>query len=81
MKKDIHTANEEEQAKIRMKLEEFIKSGGYKSPLNYHPKGAKNPPPGRCSPSSAWRKRRMDFVLEKPMWEAGGTPVLHDWGA
>jgi hypothetical protein len=81
MKKDIHAANEEEQAKIHTKLEEFIKSGGYKSSLNYHPEGAKNPPPGRSSPSSAWRERLMDFVSEKPMREADGAPVLHGWGA
>jgi hypothetical protein len=81
MKKGIHAANEEEQAKICTKLEEFIKFGDYKSPLNYYPKGAENPPPGRSSPSSAWRERRMDFVPEKPMPEADGAPVLHGWGA
>jgi hypothetical protein len=82
VKKDIHTANEEEQAKICRKLEEFIKkSDDYKSPLNYYPKGTKNPLPGRSSPSSAWRERRMDFVPEKPMPEADGAPVLHGWGA
>jgi hypothetical protein len=79
--KDIHAANEEEQVKIRGKSEEFIKSGDYKSPLNYYPKGAENPPPGRSSPSSAWRERRMDFVPKKPMPEADGAPVLHGWGA
>jgi hypothetical protein len=77
VKKDIHAANEEERAKICTKIEEFIKSGDYKSPLIYCPKGAKNPPPGRSSPSSAWRERRMDFVPEKPMPEADGAPVLH----
>jgi hypothetical protein len=82
VKKDIHTANKEEQVKICGKLEEFIKkSDDYKSPLNYYPKGAKNPSPGRSSPSSAWRERRMDFVPEKPMPEADGAPVLHGWGA
>jgi hypothetical protein len=53
----------------------------YKSPLNYYPKGAKNPSPGRSLLSSAWRERRMDFVLEKPMPEADEAPVLHGWGA
>jgi hypothetical protein len=67
VKKDIHTANKEEQVKICGKLEEFIKSGDYKSPLKYYPKGAENPPPGRSSPSSAWRERCMDFVPKKPM--------------
>jgi hypothetical protein len=82
VKKDIHTANKEERVKICRKLEEFIKkSGNYRSPLNYYPKGAKNPSPRRSSPSSAWRERRMDFVLEKPMLEAEGAPILHGWGA
>jgi hypothetical protein len=72
VKKDIHTANKEEFIK---------KSGDYKSSPNYYPKGAKNPSPGRSSPSSAWRERRMDFVPEKPMPEADGAPVLHGWGA
>jgi hypothetical protein len=82
VKKDIHTANEEEQAKVCRKLEEFIKkSDDYKSSLNYCPKSAKNPSPGRCSPSSAWRERRMDFVPEKPMLEVDGAPVLHGWAA
>jgi hypothetical protein len=67
--------------KICTKLEEFIESGDYKSPLSYYPKGAKNPPPGRSLPSSAWRERRMDFVPEKPMPEADGAPILHGWGA
>jgi hypothetical protein len=80
--KSIHTANEEEQAKVCRKLEEFIKkSDDYKSPLNYYPKSAKNPSPGRCSPSSAWRERCMDFVPEKPMLEVNGAPVLHGWAA
>jgi hypothetical protein len=81
VKKDIHTANKEGQAKICKKLEEFIKSGDYKSPLDYYPKGAKNPPPGRSSLSSVWRERCMDFVPEKPMPEADGAPILHGWGA
>jgi hypothetical protein len=81
VKGDIHTTNEEEQARICTKLEESIKSGDYKSPLNYYPKGAKNPSPGRSSLSSAWRERRMDFVPEKPMPEADEAPVLHGWGA
>jgi hypothetical protein len=63
-------------------LEEFIKkSVDYKSPLNYYPKSAKNPLPGRSSLSSAWRMRRMDFVSEKLMPEADGAPVLHGWAA
>jgi hypothetical protein len=74
-------ANEEEQAKICTKLEEFIKPGDYKGPLNYYPEGTENPLPGRTSPSSAWRERRMDFVPEKPTPEADGAPILHDWGA
>jgi hypothetical protein len=42
VKKDIHTANEEEQAKICRKIEEFIKEPeDYKSLLNYYPKDAK----------------------------------------
>jgi hypothetical protein len=81
VKKDIHTANKEGQVNICKKLEEFIKSGDYKSPLDYYPKGTKNPPPGRSSLSSAWRERCMDFVPEKPMPEADGAPVLHGWGA
>jgi hypothetical protein len=49
-----YTANEEEQAKVCRKLEEFIKkSDDYKSSLNYYPKSAKNPLLGRCSPFSA----------------------------
>jgi hypothetical protein len=81
VKKDIHIANKEGQVKICRKLEEFIKSGDYKSPLNYYPKGAKNPSPGGSSPSSTWRERRVDFVPEKPTPEADGAPVLHGWGA
>jgi hypothetical protein len=81
VKKDSRTANIEEQVKICRKLEEFIKSGDYKSPLNYYPTGAKNPSPGRSSLSLAWRERRMDFVPEKPMPEADGAPVPHGWGA
>jgi hypothetical protein len=42
VKKDIHIANEEEQAKICRKIEEFIKEpDDYKSLLNYYPKDAK----------------------------------------
>jgi hypothetical protein len=81
VKRDIHIANEEEQAKICMKLKESIKFGDYKIPLNYYPKGAKNPSPGRSSLSSAGREHRMDFIPEKPMPEADGAPVLHSWGA
>jgi hypothetical protein len=76
--KNIHTVNGEGQAKIHRKLKEFIKkSDDYKSPLNYYPKSAKNPSPGRCSPSLAWRECRMDFVPEKPALEVGRAPVLH----
>jgi hypothetical protein len=76
----IHAANGEGQAKIHKKLEEFIKkSEDYKSPLNYYPKSAKNPSSGRCSPSSAWHERRMDFVSEKPMLKVDGAPALHGW--
>jgi hypothetical protein len=81
-RKSIHTANREEQAKIHRKLEEFIKkSDDYKSPLNYYPRSAKNPSPGRCSPSSAWRERCMDFIPEKPVLEVDGASVLHGWAA
>jgi hypothetical protein len=80
--KNIHAANGEEQAKIHRKLKEFIKKpDDYKSPLNCYPKSAKNPSPGRCSPSSAWHERRMDFVSEKPALEVDGAPVLHGWAA
>jgi hypothetical protein len=44
VKKDIHIANKEEQAKICRKLEEFIKEpDDYKSLLSYYPKDAKGP--------------------------------------
>jgi hypothetical protein len=50
-------ANEERQVFIKQK------SGDYKSFLT------KCSSPWRCSPSSAWRERRMDFVPEKPVLE------------
>jgi hypothetical protein len=56
--KDI--AKEERQVFIKQK------SDDYKSFLGRNPKSTKCSSPGRCSPSSAWRERRMDFVLEKP---------------
>jgi hypothetical protein len=56
--KDI--ANEEIQVFIKQK------SDDYKSFLGCYPKSTKCSSPGRCSPSSAWRERRMDFVPEKP---------------
>jgi hypothetical protein len=62
-----HTVNEEGQRFIKQK------SDNYKSPLNYYPKSAKNPLPRRCSPSSAWRKRRIDLVPEKPALEVDGA--------
>jgi hypothetical protein len=75
VKKDSHTANKERQVFIKRKFED------YKSSLNYYPKSAKSPSPGRCSLSSAWRERCMDFVPEKPMLEVDGAPVLHSWAA
>jgi hypothetical protein len=49
VKKDIHTASNEDQVKICRRLEEFIKgSGDYKSPLNYYPKDAKGPQASLC---------------------------------
>jgi hypothetical protein len=70
-----HTVNKEGQEFIKKK------SDDYKSSLNCYPKSAKNPLPGRCSPSSAWRERRMDFIPEKPMLKVDGTPILHGWVA
>jgi hypothetical protein len=49
------------------------RSDDYKSSLNRYTKSAKNPPLGRCSPSSARRERRMDFVLEKPTLKVNGA--------
>jgi hypothetical protein len=56
--KDI--ANEEGQVFIKQK------SDDYKSFLGRYPKSTECSSPGRCSPSLAWRERRMDFVPEKP---------------
>jgi hypothetical protein len=41
----------------------------YKTSLNRYPKSTKRSLPEGCSPSSAWRERRMDFAPEKPALE------------
>jgi hypothetical protein len=58
-----HTTKEGRQAFIRQK------SDDYKSSLNRYPKSTKRSLPGGCSPSTAWRERRMDFAPEKPALE------------
>jgi hypothetical protein len=40
------------------------KSDDYKGSQGCYPKGVKCSSPRRCSPSSAWRERCMDFVPE-----------------
>jgi hypothetical protein len=59
MKKDKHS--------LRQRFDD------YKSSLNRYAKSAKNPPPGRCSPSPTRRERRMDFVPENPALEVDGA--------
>jgi hypothetical protein len=61
--KDEHIANEERQVFIKQK------SDSYKSFLDCYPKSTKCSSPRRCSPSSTWHERRMDFAPEKPALE------------
>jgi hypothetical protein len=61
------TTKEERQVFIEQKFDD------YKSFLGRYPKSMRCSSPGRCSPPSARRERRMDFALEKPALEVDGV--------
>jgi hypothetical protein len=61
--KNKHIADEERQVFIKRE------SDDYKRFLDRCPKSMNCSSPERCSPSSTWRERCMDFAPEKPALE------------
>jgi hypothetical protein len=64
-------ANTQQMSRNLQERQVFVKqkSDNYKSSPNCYPKSAKRSLPGRCSPSSTWRERCIDFAPEKPALE------------